>query len=808
VRTSYSGNAVTVTDQAGKVRRSITDALGRLTRVDEPDANNNLDSGGNPIQPTYYGYDVLDDLTGVTQGMQTRTFMYDSLKRLTSAANPESGTVTYGYDANGNLTSKLDARSITTTISYDAINRVTSKSYNDSPQTPTINYFYDAQSLPSGAPTFDRGYSTGRLVAVTYGSGSSAGIYRGYDQMGRVVRQYQRTDSVNYLIEASYNANSSLHDQTYPSVPGAGDRRVVSYTNDAAGRLNALSSVATSYAPAASVSNIGYASHNALNTETYGNGLIHAIDYNNRLQPTQIKLGTSGNPTSVVSLGYTYGTTNNNGNVLTHTYSGGGLSYTQTFGYDSLNRLTTSNENGTNWSQTNAYDRYGNRWIDLGGGNQSLYFNTSNNRITGLSYDAAGNLLNDGTHSYTYDAENKIAKVDGATAYTYDGEGQRVRKLLAENLRFVYGIGGQLIAEFSGSTGSLLKEYIYGADGLLATIEPTAVNSNGTRYTTSDHLGSPRVVTNSGASVISRHDYMPFGEELGAGTGGRTSSMGFPGTSDGLRQKFTQKERDVETALDYFLARYYSSIQGRFTSPDEYNGGPHDLSYTADIAVNPTFYADVFAPQSFNKYQYAYNNPLRFVDPDGHQAEAAAAVLRGAGAAAEAVPGGQVIGAALIGLRYAIVYHKEILDGNAQYGRKNPLCPAISDGCAMQGDSVLFQKSNEQNAANQNQQGQGQSNTASPNPNDPDKKPIFGERGTQTTSTTVGSGKGWRVDVENPNPGQRPGQIHYQSGDKKYLYDSNSKSFIGASKTENKRLLSDPQVQRAIKKGLKVLGEN
>src|SRR5437868_2097676 len=85
-----------------------------------------------------------------------------------------------------------------------------------------------------------------------------------------------------------------------------------------------------------------------------------------------------------------------------------------------------------------------------------------------------------------------------------------------------------MIAEFSGSTGSLLKEYIYGADGLLATIEPTAVNSNGTPYTTSDHLGSPRVVTNSGASVISRHDYMPFGEELGAGVGGRTTGMGYP----------------------------------------------------------------------------------------------------------------------------------------------------------------------------------------------------------------------------------------------------------------------------------------
>lgn len=601
VTTSYNGNAVTVTDQAGKPRRSITDALGRLTRLDEPDGGNNLDSGGSPIQPTYYTYDVLDDLTGVSQGAQTRTFVYDSLKRLTSVTNPESGTVTYGYDANGNVTSKVDARSITTTMGYDAINRITSKTYNDTPQTLAVSYFYDAQTLPGSAPTFSRGYSTGRLVAVTYGSGSSEGTYRGYDQMGRVVTQYQRTDSINYLTEASYYANSALHTQTYPAVPGAGDRRVVTYTNDWAGRLGSLSSSATTYAPAASVSSIGYAAHNALNTETYGNSLIHAIDYNNRLQPTQIKLGSSGNPTSVVSLGYSYGTTNNNGNVLTHTYNGGGLSYTQSFGYDSLNRLTTTSENsGSSWSQTNGYDRYGNRWIDLGGGNQNLYFNTSNNRITGASYDSAGNLLNDGSHAYTYNAENKIAKVDNVSAYVYDGEGQRVRKLVGENLRFVYGIGGQLIAEFSGSTGSLQKEYIYGASGLLATIEPTAINSNGTRYTTPDHLGSPRVVTNAGASVISRHDYMPFGEELGAGVGGRTSGMGFPGSSDGLRKKFTGHERDMETGLDFAQARFYSSIQGRFTSADPLLGSA--------IPANP---------QTLNRYSYVTNSPLTHVDPSG-----------------------------------------------------------------------------------------------------------------------------------------------------------------------------------------------
>jgi RHS repeat-associated protein len=81
----------------------------------------------------------------------------------------------------------------------------------------------------------------------------------------------------------------------------------------------------------------------------------------------------------------------------------------------------------------------------------------------------------------------------------------------------------------------------------------------------------------------------------------------------------TLKERDNETGLDYFLARYYSSPQGRFTSPDEFTGGPDELyTFVDEASDNPTFYADLTNPQSLNKYQYSYNNPLRYVDLDGH----------------------------------------------------------------------------------------------------------------------------------------------------------------------------------------------
>jgi hypothetical protein len=101
-----------------------------------------------------------------------------------------------------------------------------------------------------------------------------------------------------------------------------------------------------------------------------------------------------------------------------------------------------------------------------------------------------------------------------------------------ENLRFIYDMGGKQIGEFDGAPGNFKKEYIYGPSGLVATIEPTAINSNGTRYTTSDHLGSPRVVTSSTAGIVSRHDYMPFGEEIF--NWGRTVGIGYA-AHDGVR---------------------------------------------------------------------------------------------------------------------------------------------------------------------------------------------------------------------------------------------------------------------------------
>ena len=121
-----------------------------------------------------------------------------------------------------------------------------------------------------------------------------------------------------------------------------------------------------------------------------------------------------------------------------------------------------------------------------------------------------------------------------------------------------------------------------------------------------DQLGTPRMIADATGSLagIKRHDYLPFGEELFANQGGRATTQGYTPSgslpADGSRQKFTSKERDNETGLDFFEARYYASTQGRFTSADPLLAS-----------------ARAWAPQSWNRYSYVLNNPLKLIDPTG-----------------------------------------------------------------------------------------------------------------------------------------------------------------------------------------------
>ncbi|MBI1749271.1 MAG: RHS repeat-associated core domain-containing protein [Acidobacteria bacterium] len=456
----------------------------------------------------------------------------------------------------------------------------------------------------------------GRRTAMCDGAGQESWSY---DMMGRVLTDRRATNSVTKDFSYAYNLDSSLTTLTYPN------NRVVTYAYNAAGR--ALSAVDTANSVNYAL-NASYVPQGALSSLQNGANIVSTFYYNNRLQPCRISVRSAGvspaNCADIANTGnvldFTYGFnlgTANNGNVASIA-NNRDTTRSQSFTYDALNRLATAQTSATAatglakcWGETFNYDQWANL-LSIGGVSSaytgctqeslSVGVNTKNqiNNI-GFQYAAAGNLTFDGSLSTTYDAENRIVSTNAGVTYSYDGDGKRVKK--SNGKRYWYGSGSDPLEE-TDLSGVASADYIFFNGKRTARLDlPGAA----VHYYFANHLGSASIVTSSAGVIQDESDYYPFGGERAVTD------------SDPNQYKFTGKERDTESGLDFFIARYYSSAYGRFLSPDEFTGGPEDAFSSSDpLPPGPLPYANISNPQSLNKYTYVLNNPLRLVDPDGH----------------------------------------------------------------------------------------------------------------------------------------------------------------------------------------------
>ena len=628
VKTDYNGEHALLTDQAGNQHINKLDELGRLIDVWEIVPSTSTDANAEGVTfpnhaevtkgyHTSYKYDVLNNLRKVQQGAQQRFFLYDSLSRMLALKLPEQEvnasisfndpvtgntqwSMSYDYDSKGNLRHMTDPRGVLTTINYDAHDRITSRAYsNDPSQTPTVSFRYDGVGAANGVQ-----FSKGMLTAVsTSGGFVSSCTYDAFDAMGRV-RQSTETIESNppFVMHYAYDLAGNMISQTYPS------GRVVITEMDDAGRVAGIRKQSSNDyyvggAPSAAVGSrsIQYAADGSIKSLGLGNGLWETTDYSDlRMQVKSFKLGTTPGSGNRFQLDYDY-FPSNNGNIKSQKItvptinSVAGAMFTQNYQYDALNRLKDMSEVG-GLAQSYEYDQFGNRAVASGFVGDPLTpqqlsaYDPATNRLRAKEYDKNGNITRDAIgqgHSYQYDGANRLYSLDGGVArYSYDGKGQRAKVVTPTGtLLLIRNIMGVVVAEYGG---------------------PPPVGPGGTSYVTSDGVSTPRVITgtnisDAGGGVRARHDYLPFGEELGQrGDGQRNTNQGYVASNDNVRQKFLGQERDKESGLDLLGARYYSSTQGRFMTVD-----PLTSSGT------------VGNPQSWNRYTYGFNNPIVFADPSG-----------------------------------------------------------------------------------------------------------------------------------------------------------------------------------------------
>ncbi len=599
----------------------LYNALGSLKRV--------TDAKGGAWELTYDGAQNLVSIKDALD--RTVSYDYDSLDRLQQITQPQQLITTYGYDDNSNRTAVTDPKGQHTSLSYDALDRVKAVGYD--------------QSIATGPRHYDYGYDPeGNLTGVDettlLGAPSpvTRSYTRGYDTRDRLTAA---TDPNNRTVRFDYDAANNLKSLTDAS------NKQTRYVYDALNRLQSVTLPGQ-----ATTVDYTWAADGLLKRVAYPSGMERDYNYDPADRLTSVNNHISS--TESDEFAYSYDANSNRANETRK--QNGQTTRAITYDYDLLDRLTAANYTalgqrpadppaGQSASYTEGtrlsgfdYDAVGNRktttardrttTITLatdGNGvttesrqnsDGQLLTTTAQfdelNRLTQLTSDAAGSVPtvyaydrngnltsttqnNQATAGYEYDGRDQLRRVTNSAGqevarYDYDVARQRLAKTVGGvSLSYVYG-GNQVINEY-GANSQLANRYDIGAGEVLRG----ELGGEGERYYFSDGQSSitslAQLTQSAPAALTARYEYDAWGNYLGS-SGASYNSIGYTG------QRF-----DGETGLMPLGngERYYSPGLGSFIQQDSFAG-------MAMMA------------QGMNRYAYANNNPLRFMDPTGHEA--------------------------------------------------------------------------------------------------------------------------------------------------------------------------------------------
>ncbi len=563
------GNLVQSKDANGFIQQNSYDALDRLAKTI---ANYNGTDTATKNTATQSVHDALDRLTQVIDPSNlATTYGYDGLSNATSLQSPDTGTSSNTYDAAGNELTHSDAKGIVATNAFDALDRLTGTSYSDNAQTnDNVTYAYDEASSVTGCPS---SYPLGRLTRIVESAVTT--VYC-YDRRGNVTRKQQVTAAATDTTGYAYTLADRLSGMTYPSGTQA------SYAFDNDGRIQGVTLTPLGGSASAAVSSISYQPFGPISSYTLGNGQTITRSYNANYALTDLV-------SPALTLHFARDLM---GNISAEGNAPGANPATESYTYDPLYRLIGIAQGSTN-IETLTYNPTGDRTSKTGGGQATgaYGYQTNTHWLTSIgstarTYDANGNTTGNSSAGqawgYGYNGRNRmtVVQVNGTTvgAYTYNALGQRIQKAATQptalTQRFDYNEAGQLVGEY----GSSSRDYIL-MGGLPIAVVDTVSGSGSVNYVSTDHLGTPRVVSDASGNVQWQWTSLsnPFGELLPASSGSYTLNLRYPG------QYF-----DAESGLNYNANRNYEAATSRYIQSDPIglNGGVSTYAYVEGNALN------------------------------------------------------------------------------------------------------------------------------------------------------------------------------------------------------------------------------
>jgi len=615
--TYTTGNTV-VTDPNNNQSTYVYDARDRVTQTTDASGNTytaytndnkhatDKDQNGNQ---TTYSYDTKNNPTKqqLASGASSSTsytdtshpyeatirtdfeanssnFTFDTNGNLYTSTDPAGKTTTLNHNSNGTVSSYVDANGATTTFSYDSHGNLVKISY----PAPLGAYSYSYDSLS-------------RVTGVT--DGKSQTTHYAYDLFDRVSQiTYADNSTITYTYDADGNRLSrvdstgttsfgydSLNRLISESLPGS---RSISYGYDAVSNLtsrtdsggteqrayNSLNELASITDPNQKVTTFQYDSTGRNTQIAYPNGVTETLTYNSSGQPISI---AANGPGSSHMTSFTYSFVNPaNGQTTSKRYSMSDLAgNTTSYQYDSLDRLTTATKKSSSGTTLATYQY---TYDNLG----NILSKTINGAVTSFTYNAASEISQEGSTTFTYDANgNETGNSTGlAIAYNAADQSTSITPPGQQAIQMNYADAGQVQRVSAGST-----TYQYDLSGLSLLNDSSGSTyfsrfTNGvplsmrkgtsTYYYLHDSLGSVVGLTDSSGNVANSYAYDPFGNLV-------TQSETIANPLKWLGAVF-----DTSTGLYKLGARYYSPDQGRFTQSDPLHYTVNRYGYGGDDPIN------------------------------------------------------------------------------------------------------------------------------------------------------------------------------------------------------------------------------
>ncbi|MEI5638301.1 MULTISPECIES: RHS repeat domain-containing protein [unclassified Pseudoalteromonas] len=478
---------------------------------------------------TTTAYNLFGNPTSISQGGLTEYRVYDSYQQLCKIVRADIGNQAFSFNEIGLLnwsahgssvdssTSSCDssiAASQKTTYSYDNHGNVRTVSFGDG--TPTKTYTYDRND---------------NLKKLTFNGVNQDYTY---NDLNDIKTERLRVDSIDWTIEHKYDSSNNVNALEYS---GGGN---LTYQPNALGQSTRIGSFANS-------------------VKFHPNGLLKSFNHQNGCTNT-LSLYNSGMPNVQRSLCRNINAVYNqyhwdaNGN-LTFWDDKQSNSYDLRLSYDQLDRMDNIRKANNTLIGDMHYDTMGNitKFDSVVGGAINYHYN-SNKQLTSTSgyksynfdYDDRGNVIGNGTHSFTYNLANNMIEAD-SSYYVYDGHGKRVKTVDSTGTRYsMYLLDGRLIQEMIDGNR---REYYYLNSQLVAQQDAESKT-----YVHPDGLGSTAAKSNASHAVIERNHYAPYGNAWGSAP---DNEIGYTG-----------HKYDTDIGLTYMQARYYDPVIGRFYSND------------------------------------------------------------------------------------------------------------------------------------------------------------------------------------------------------------------------------------------------